>query len=61
MATLRRSVIIAVVIVDVFAGMSIRARGMPVRLSGIVVADDDTLGMMSGYTICCVSGLRLPS
>lgn len=35
----------ASVIVDVDAGMSIRARGMPVRPSGIVVAAADTLLM----------------
>jgi hypothetical protein len=40
------STIIALVMVAVEAGMSIRARGIPVRPSGIVVADADTPEMI---------------
>jgi hypothetical protein len=41
----RRSMIIALVMVDVDAGTSMRASGIPVRPSGIVVALEETLEM----------------
>jgi hypothetical protein len=47
LAHFRRSTIIALVMVEVEAGMSMRARGMPVRPSGIAVAELETPEMTS--------------